>query len=299
METFLESPPALEQALTFHRHGLRLVPLKGKAPLLKDWPTVDLGEADIRAWATRGVNWGALTGDPLIVIDTDTEAAERWVQDQGIASSVMVRTGRGGLHRWFRKPETVTVIKGKNGVHGIAGLDVKAWHGCIVLPGSVHPDTGKQYAFLPGKELCELGDLPLFNPDWMAARPAPPLRLPTWETRASSLGRQIRDVRAYIRAIPSVQGQNGSRALMRVCYLLVEEGLSYGEALAEIAAWNEVAAFPPWSSRELIRAVSNAFQRKLQSNFVGAVSTPDSTGQLPKTAGNCNGPLSLPRDGTS
>src|SRR4051794_8933066 len=105
MEYLPDSSTALELALTFKQQGLRLVPLRGKIPLMKDWPTADLGETDIQQWSRRGVNWGALTGDPLIVLDTDTEEAERWVTERGIRSDVMVRSGRGGLHRWFRKPE--------------------------------------------------------------------------------------------------------------------------------------------------------------------------------------------------
>ena len=292
MESLHESPSTVEQALAFHRRGLRLVPLRGKTPLVRNWPFLELGEADVRTWAQRCVNWGALTGDPLIVLDTDTEAAERWVQDRGITSSVMVRSGRGGLHRWFRKPDTVTVIRSSNGMHGIPGLDVKAWHGCIVLPGSVHPNTGNEYVFLPGKDLHELGGLPPFDPKWVAARHEPSQRLPTLEVHPNSLGQHIRNVRAYIRAIPSVQGQNGSRALMRVCYLLVEEGFSAGEALAEVTAWNDVAAFPPWSPRELVRAVTNAFQRKLHGNLAGTATKTDSNRQSLEVACNCSGPLS-------
>lgn len=288
MEFLPESPLAPEQVLAFHRRGLRLVPLHGKTPLMKQWPKLELGEGDIRAWSKRGVNWGALTGDPLIVIDTDTGKAERWVQERGITSSVMVRSGRGGLHRWFRKPETVTIIRGKNGVHGIGGLDVKAWHGCIVLPGSVHPETGNTYAFLPGKELHELGELPVFNPQWIAeGRLKSPQPFPSFGTAPNHLERHIRDIRAYIRAISSVQGQNGSRALMRVCYLLIEGGFSYGEALAEVTAWNEVAAFPPWSPSELVRAVANAFQRKLHGTFTGPNTLPDGDKDLPRAC-NCS-----------
>jgi hypothetical protein len=179
----------------------------------------------------------------------------------------MVRSGGGGLHRWFQQPEAVTVVLSKNGMQGIPGLDVKGWHGLIVLPGSVHPETGKCYEFVLGKELTELHRLPVFNPAWVREMRREPLSMPCLGHRDSPVNDTIRDMRAYIRAIPSVQGQNGSRALMRVCYLLRDTGHDFHGALAELASWNEVCAFPPWSPKELIHGLTNAFKKKMQDRL--------------------------------
>src|SRR5437867_1414911 len=91
--------------LEYHRLGLRLVPLRGKRPLVKEWQHLHLGEGDVLEWDRRGVNCGAITGDPLIVLDTDTEEAEAWVRAKGIQSPVMVHSGGGGTHRYFQKPD--------------------------------------------------------------------------------------------------------------------------------------------------------------------------------------------------
>ena len=93
--------------------GLRLVPLRGKRPLVKKWQHLHLGRDEILHWDCQRVNWGAITGDPLIVLDTDTEEAEAWVRAKGIESPVMVRSGGGGTHRYFLKPDTVTVIRNR------------------------------------------------------------------------------------------------------------------------------------------------------------------------------------------
>src|SRR5438093_1236095 len=141
----METPQTLDRldtVLEFHRQGLRLVPLAGKNALVKGWPELHLGEREIVAWDAKGVNWAAITGEDLLVVDTDNERAEAKACELGIESSVEVLSGGGGKHRWFLKPENVTLVRCRNGAHGIHGLDIKGWHGYVVLPGSVHPTTG-------------------------------------------------------------------------------------------------------------------------------------------------------------
>jgi hypothetical protein len=252
-----------EQVLDLHRRGLRLVPRRGKVPLVKEWQFLHLGESDVRAWARHGVNFGAITGDPLVVLDTDSEAAEAWVKHQGIESPVMVRTGGGGLHRYFQRTDLVAEIHSRNGMHKIHGLDLKAWHSFIVLPGSVHPVTGRLYEFLAGKELGALHELPPFDPAW--ARELP--REPVWTPRprgiaVSAVSGQVRDGMAYIMAIPSIQGKSGSNACFRVACLLYDAGKSFDEILTAMEEWNESCAFPRWSRKELIHKIESVFKRK-------------------------------------
>jgi hypothetical protein len=238
------------------------VPLAGKRALLKEWPDLHLGESEIRQWCRRGVNWGIITGEPLGVLDTDSDAAEAWVQAKGIESPVVVRSGGGWLHRYFRCPEGIE-IHSRSGVHRITGLDVKGWRSYIVAAGSVHPETGRRYEYLPGKELIDLQELPVFDPAWIKEdRPHVAVRLSGSDGRPKLVG-HIRDVRAYIRAIPSIQGQGGDKACFRVACLLVEAGFDFETSLTELRAWNEVAAFPQWEQAELKRKVQYAFRRVL------------------------------------
>src|SRR5687768_649638 len=119
-----ESPDTsgtLETALALHRRCVRLIPLSGKKAIVKDWPTLHLTENDIRDWSRRRVNWGIITGEPLVVLDTDTDEAEAWVKQRGIDSPVVVRTGRGGFHRYFRSPE-FEEIHSRTRIHKIDGL---------------------------------------------------------------------------------------------------------------------------------------------------------------------------------
>src|SRR5207249_8056673 len=93
---------------------------------------------------------------------------------KGIDSPVMVRTGGGGLHRYFRCPNGIE-IHSKTAAHKIGGLDLKGWRSYIVAASSIHPDTERRYEYLPGKELGELLDLPLFDPAWIREERRSPL----------------------------------------------------------------------------------------------------------------------------
>jgi hypothetical protein len=254
--------------IEYTRAGLRLTPLAGKAAILKGWTGINLSESQILAWENRGVNWGAITGDPLIVLDTDTEEAESWVQAHGIESPVMVRSGRG-VHRWFIKPENVTIIRCRNGLHGIDGLDVKGWHGIIVLPGSIHPQTKKRYEFIDGKEFTGLHELPPFDLKWIQDIRTEPSMKPGTQPSAQvgqSSG-QVRNLMGYIMSIPSVEGQGGSNACYRVACLLYDAGKSVDEILAVMVEWNEVCAFPTWSREELAHKVESVIRRKTEQTM--------------------------------
>ena len=141
---------------------------------------------------------------------------------------------------------------------------MKGWHGFIVLPAAIHPETGNRYEFLPGKVLRSLGELPPFDPRWVQEIRREPVCEPNVRGTERTECREIRDLRAYIRSIPSIEGQNGSNACFRVACLLYDAGLDCIEALQELEAWNEVCAFPMWSREELIKKIADVWKRKRQ-----------------------------------
>jgi len=145
----------------------------------------------------------------------------------------------------------------------IKGLDVKAWHSYIVLPGSIHPDTRQAYQYMPGKELRSLADLPPFDPAWVVEKPREPLRKPRFPTDVSRTGLSnvIHDIHAYLLGIPSEQGHNGNKGLMLVCYVLADR-YDFSTALGYLKWWNSIKPKPQWKSEEIERALSSAFRRK-------------------------------------
>lgn len=252
----------LDQALLLHRCGLRLVPLSGKAAIVRDWPELHLGESEILAWNRRDVSWGIVTGDPLVVLDTDSDEAEAWVQNHCIESSVIVRTGGGGLHRYFRCRD-MAEIHSRSGAHGIDGLDVKGWRSYVVAPGSIHPETGRCYEYASGKALGEIHELPLFDAAWV--REARPEQVECTPLLPFPRGR-IRNVQAYIRGIKSIEGQGGDRACFTVACLLAEVGLDFRSILSELELWNQECAFPAWSTTALAHKARYAIRRVSGNN---------------------------------
>jgi hypothetical protein len=263
MESPRDSTGMLESALHLHRRGLRLIPLFGKQAFLKRWQHLHLGESDVRDWARKGVNFGIITGDPLVVLDTDSEEAEAWVREKKIESPVIVQSGGGGLHRYFVCPEDIE-LHSKIGMHQIPGLDVKAWNSYIVGAGSIHPETKQRYDYLPGKELGDLHELPVFNPAWAREIRTEPVPMPRNTDAGARVSGHIRNIRAYIRGIQSIEGSGGDKACFTVACLLAEAGFTFAEALAEIADWNLTNAFPPWATKELSRKLRYAFARVMQ-----------------------------------
>ena len=69
--------------------------------------------------------------------------------------SMVIRTGSGGYHIWYSKPAGQKV-RGQLG----PGIDIKTHTGQIILPPSVHPDTGNEYTFHTVHSLHTLPQLP-------------------------------------------------------------------------------------------------------------------------------------------
>lgn len=146
----------LEAALAYAAHGWPVLPVDGKRPALKDWPTAATTDpALIHAWwvGRPRANVGVVTGprSGLAVLDVDprsggTDSLAVLEERVGVLpGTVQSLTGGGGLHMLYAHPGR----KVTSGAHRLGrGLDVKANGGMIVAPPSVHPDTGRAYAWL-------------------------------------------------------------------------------------------------------------------------------------------------------
>lgn len=89
------------------------------------------------------VRTGAPSG--LVVVDIDPRHGGR-LDPALMPPTLAVATGGGGWHLYFRHPGTPVLSRA---LPGRAGVDVKADGGYVVLPPSIHPDTGQAYRWLP------------------------------------------------------------------------------------------------------------------------------------------------------
>ena len=240
-----------------------------KVPAFRGWQHTDYTEVELRRWLDeQDYNVGIMTGGGLVVVDIDSSdpAKVNWVIDHCGDTPMKCRTPRGGVHLYYRTRPGVRFCN-RVKIRG-EPYDMR-WNGCfVVCPRSCNSD-GVAYEWagpiLPARELPPLNASPLRE------RQLPPRRHAAMaiEFRTRLLASDIRDLTAYIRQIPSLQGQNGSAGLMRVCLLLVEHGRSFEAAGQELRAWNQACAVPPWSERELDHALTNAFRKKRASAVGG------------------------------
>lgn len=128
--------------------GWALTPLRGKRPILKDWPNRPSPRLEeVLEWARAGsvgLRTGSISG--VVVIDVDA-AKGGSVSHLHLPATVTVITGSGGQHLYFRHPgKTLRNSVGRLAPH----VDVRADGGLVVFVGSVHPSTGRVYRWAEG-----------------------------------------------------------------------------------------------------------------------------------------------------
>ncbi len=158
--------------------GLRRPPLircNGKAPLDRDWPTGPFDEPD--KWRNRLVrhkgNVGMVCGRGLAVLDVDLykPPAEGSLDALVAATKLDLATitgitGRGGRHYVYSYDPELSVPSIPLEPRGFPGIELKADGGMVIVPPSVHPDTGRPYCWEEGYGPGDLDDL-TFPPEFL------------------------------------------------------------------------------------------------------------------------------------
>lgn len=131
--------------------GHDLIPVDGKAPAERGWRrAAPLSLERAKARLAAGRNVGVRLRDTDLVIDVDPrhfaegdDPFARLKADFGLADAPFVRTGGGGFHHYFRKPEDVRIV---GALADYPGVEFKSAGFQVVAAGSVHPDTGRPYS---------------------------------------------------------------------------------------------------------------------------------------------------------
>lgn len=166
------SNPYAAKALELIKQGYTVIPLTGKVPLIKGWQNLrDLIPDQIADWERAGYfqNIGMVTGAAsgnLVVIDFDGlaayEAALKVFPD--LKDTLTVATGSGnGVHVYYKVdllPDSMGVLKVPMPDTGeMVNVEIKADGKQVVIPPSIHPDTGRQYVKLIDKPIQRKTDL--------------------------------------------------------------------------------------------------------------------------------------------
>ncbi|HEY8414252.1 MAG TPA: bifunctional DNA primase/polymerase, partial [Thermaerobacter sp.] len=136
-------------------------------------PSLDEIERWLQAPGADRANIGCLTGrvSGIVAVDVDGPAGEallaRVAGPGGVPETWEYRTGRkeGGRRIIFRYPEGVQIRSRPIEVDG-GKLEILSDGRQMVLPPSVHPDTGREYAWVPGRDPWTFGP-PAPVPQWL------------------------------------------------------------------------------------------------------------------------------------
>ena len=271
--------PLLKAALFYVNHGLSVLPLKvgGKEPdadlVPHGWVNATTDEAAIRSWWKRkpNANIGIAAGKSnLVVIDIDVKDGKDGrgaIADKDMGGAVHVLTPSGGHHYYYKVPSGESFQSGAN-LYGFDGLDIRASGGYIVAPPS--EIDGRQYALDGGAlDYTKLAPAPAWLIEWERKRQSGRQKdasADCGEVTPAEYGVDVlRRAKAYLAKMPeSIQGQNGSAALMRASTtLMVGFRLGEEDALELLRSTFNPRCAPPWSEKELLHKVRDAAKNGL------------------------------------
>ena len=205
----------VDHALDYAVRGWAVLPLAGKQPHNRRGVTDASRDLDtIRSWWSRWpeANIGARVPKDYVVLDVDPRNGGRTdALFDGVAVTVTltVLTGRGdgGMHLYYRRPESAL-----SAARLPVGVDLKV-SGYMVMPPSLHPDTGIAYDWY-ARPVAPL-------PEHLVRMLTPTLRLvsnrPTPGVRPSkgSVVARLDGLTQHLRA--AVEGERNARLYWTAC----------------------------------------------------------------------------------
>ena len=222
--------------LDYAARGWRVLPLKprDKAPLGElvshGWKDATTDPDTIARWWARypDANVGIACGaSGLLVLDIDPrnggDDSLRDLEEQRgpLPNTVRCLTGGGGVHYYFRRPVDAPV----GDATPWPGIEIKA-EGYVVAPPSIHPDTGREYAWDATA-----------HPDDMT-----PVEAPTWivdamTTRAEAAGPAVHLTSADLKTgVPSEKlVQRLEDRTFRATYLFERADLKNDESAYDLS----------------------------------------------------------------
>lgn len=181
----------LDWALRYAALGWRVIPVRGKRPFLDGWPEKASTDPEtIRGWwrdypdSNIGIATGPGTGHFALDVDGDEgrETLRALEAEHGrLPDGPRSRTGGGGEHRLLLVPTGRTWPR--NRVRFASKLDIRSAGGQFVAAPSVHPDTGRVYAWEVDPRNTPIPEAPAWLLDLVEAagkkgngnqKPAPP-----------------------------------------------------------------------------------------------------------------------------
>lgn len=161
-----DEAPLLDWALWYASQGWAVFPCHGKVPITRrGFHDASRDAAQIHSWWAQwpGANIGLPLQAGTVALDSDprhggdTTLYDLQQQYGPLPDTLTSQTGGGGEHRLY-----TTSVPVKNKANIGDGIDVQAVGSYIIVPPSIHPDTGRRYIWDA-----------VYGPDTLGPQPAP------------------------------------------------------------------------------------------------------------------------------
>ena len=243
----------LESALGLWQSGFSVIPVQpgSKRPLVSwmEYQNRRPTEEEIRQWwqqhpnANIGIVTGKISGIVVIDLDLDKDGGNEsgaGIYEQA-PTDLIVKTGRGGYHLYYRYPEDVDHIPNRVGL--LPGVDVRADGGYVVAPPSAH-SSGRLYEWV---RRGEPGKLPPHLVGLLTSH------VPMERDGEESSSKWLSDLLAGVG-----EGQRND-ACARLCGYLIGKDIPKDVVLAVVRQWNE-KNHPPLPDHEVAATVESVYK---------------------------------------
>ena len=252
--------------------GFVLVKLRpqSKRPMEHNWTKLPFRSK----FNTQG-NYGIVLQHDQLVIDVDPRnfkndenSFAKLKNDIKLSKTLVVRTGSGGYHFYYKKPASLVI---KKLLHGYPGVEFKTKGTQVVGPGSIHPDTKEMYKPYKGSKLADMVDAPpeLLNAlaETHSKTHAPRHRQSKYMDDAATVTRY----QHYLQGCDgAIQGEKGDEHTFVVAATGKDMGLPPDTVYEMMLdGWNSKCD-PPWGLKQLKEKVKNAYS--YGSNEPGSLS---------------------------
>lgn len=252
-----------EMIRSYHNAGFIPIPLRGKIPTEKGWQdsVYDL-DLDLSKFKE---NFGLVLQDDQLVIDVDprnfkpgdkplARLSQKYSLDP--KKCVVVRTGSGGNHIYFKKPANIAI---RENLDAYPGIEFKSKGRQVVGVGSIHPETKKPYLLVSGS-FDAIPDAPAELIDEIrASRPKKKHSdsAPVVQENGDDVNRFVE---FCLQAEPAIEGAMGDQQTYKVACEGRNLGLKPETVLTIMFTHYSPRCVPSWAYNDLKVKVQNAYQ---------------------------------------
>lgn len=250
--------------------GYRVTPLSGKKAIIEGWtkapyePFVDLSQFP--------GNYGVVLDRDMVVVDVDPRNYQDGVNsfvtlcarigvDLRAMNTLIVRTGNNGYHFYFKKPADLDIVGQLN---TLPGIEFRSFGKQMVGPGSIHPDTGKEYIIVH-EGISTIAPAPQELLRLIHVVKKDPLKVHHKIDYVFDEQTIIR-FKEFLEKTPgAVQGENGDAMTFKVAAMGKDLGLHPKYTFDLMLEFFNPRCTPPWLPDDLKRKVNNAYRYSLNS----------------------------------